>query len=145
MKVTFKLDKKAFKGQEKRLEGMISDINPLSMKLLKEDAYKIMAESLEQVPVDTGALQNSGYVEETYTFRGPQVRFGYGGAHAQVNPKTGKPTSQYMRSVHEDVLVHHKEGKAKFLEDPINNYRAKDRNNFLGRMAKLIRKTWRRK
>jgi len=92
----------------------------LSNKMLNASvavAEDIMRESVSQVPVVTGALANSAFIEQDKQ----GVRFGYGGNNVQVNPNTGRVTSEYMVVVHEDLTAHHITGKAKFLEDPIND------------------------
>jgi hypothetical protein len=51
---------------------------------------------------------------------------GYGGNGNPINPKTGYPASSYMLAVHEDLLAFHPVGKAKFLEDPVRDYAARN-------------------
>lgn len=82
---------------------------------LKELVERIYEESQMLVPVDTGALKESGRVEQT-----GMTRFGSSGEWAViygsdevVNPKTGRPTSEYALVVHET----HPE-QMKFIEEP---------------------------
>ena len=85
------------------------------------EAQGILAESEPLVPVDTGALRGSGYVEEPvregYTI---SVYFGYGGPAAKINPKTGESTDSYALRVHENLEAFHPVGTAKFLEMPFD-------------------------
>jgi hypothetical protein len=79
----------------------------------------IMAQSKELVPVDTGALRASGYVElPVIDGLGASVELGYGGPASRPNPKTGEETDVYAIIVHEDLEAHHKVGIAKYLEIP---------------------------
>jgi hypothetical protein len=74
------------------------------------EAEATMAESKQEVPVDTGALRASGTVLlPAFTEQGPVVEFGYGGAAVD-----------YAVFVHEDLTKHHPVGNAKFLEGPVN-------------------------
>jgi hypothetical protein len=83
---------------------------------------EIYEESQMQVPKDTGTLARSGYYHVTGGYRTEFVgTVGYG-KPGVVNPKSGQEADGYMVQVHEDLSVHHKNGKAKFLEDPIKNY-----------------------
>lgn len=82
-----------------------------SMKL----GQSILDYSKDIVPVDTGALQDSTFLEK----RGNIVTLGYGGSNAKINPKTGESTDKYMVEVHENLnMPHPNGGEAKFLEKP---------------------------
>ena len=76
---------------------------------LYQQANQIMtASKRDYVPVDTGALRASGFVEEPVpTPRGGMVTLGFGGASAP-----------YALLVHEDLTVRHTVGQAKYLEIP---------------------------
>lgn len=83
------------------------------------EGQRIINESKPLVPVDTGALRASGYVEPPVTQgRVITVTLGYGGPAAQVNPKSGESTEGYAIYVHENLEAHHPVGQAKFLEQP---------------------------
>lgn len=102
------------------LEQAFSTIVVAEQAELNAIAEEIKTESQLQVPKDTRSLANSIFVEEEVTLDGLRTRIGYGGANAQINPKTGEATTEYMIAVHEDLNVYHPAGKAKFLEDPVN-------------------------
>lgn len=69
-----------------------------------------MSQSKQIVPVDTGTLRNSGFVELPTESDGLiKVEMGYGGAAAP-----------YAVFVHEDMQAFHRVGQAKYLEDPVN-------------------------
>lgn len=89
--------------------------------VLKEYSAIIMNESLEQIPIDTGALLASSYRTEVEDIGDViSVEFGYGGDNVQINPKTGQTTDTYSVRVHEDrTLGHPRGGKAFFLSDPV--------------------------
>jgi hypothetical protein len=94
-----------------------------SQQVLIKIAYQIMAASQAQVPVETAALLQSAFVDaEVYRRSVIQVNFGYGGPKDTANKRTGKLASSYAVYVHERLDLIHPIGKAKFLEDPVNEY-----------------------
>ncbi len=87
-------------------------------------ARRVINHSKTMVPVDTGALKASAYVESAnYGKEVVSVDFGYcgeDGRYAQINPKTGVPTSEYVMEQHENLYYKHPTGgEAKFLEKAI--------------------------
>lgn len=115
------------------VERTIVRVRREAKKYVLAEAEDIMKESRGEVPVDTGALLNSAYIEQQGN---GDVVFGYGKQNAQVNSKTGKSTEDYMMAVHERLDVRHPVGKAKFLEDPVNRHAAV--------MAKKMADKWRK-
>jgi len=95
-----------------------ADVEAKSRKYSLQAAQEIMKESLEEVPRETGALADSAFIEQ----EGTTVVFGYGGPNVQNNEKSKELTEEYMVAVHERLDVKHPVGKAKFLEDPVNNH-----------------------
>lgn len=90
-------------------------------KQLYREAQGIMAASQGLVPVDTGALRSSGYVDEPKREGDTiEVLLGYGGPAAQINPKTGESTDGYALRVHENLEANHPVGGPKFLELPFD-------------------------
>jgi hypothetical protein len=79
-----------------------------ALAALAVEAEHIMADSLRQVPVDTGVLRGSATVGQP-VFRGgvASIDMGYGGA-----------AKAYAWVQHERTDYRHSHGKAKFLEDP---------------------------
>lgn len=77
--------------------------------VLYEEAETIIGLAKEQyVPVDTGALRGSGFVEPpVQTGDRVEVRLGFGG-----------PAAPYALTVHEDLTAYHPVGQAKYLETP---------------------------
>jgi hypothetical protein len=76
---------------------------------MKSEADAVMADSKENyVPIDTGALRDSGRVE------GPEIS----GSEVSVEMLYGDATVDYAWTVHEDMSTPHKHGGAKFLETP---------------------------
>jgi hypothetical protein len=101
----------------------ITDAAPEALKLALEPTFRA---SQEQVPVDTGALKDSGYLEIVRRGKNSVVEIGYG--------RNGFP--DYAAVVHEDTTVPHKSPtKAKFLEDPLH----KDYFKILDRTVQLMR------
>ena len=76
--------------------------------ILYREGESIMSGAKKQVPVETGTLRNSGFVELPEESSGTlSVTIGFGGAAAP-----------YALRQHEDLTFHHKEGNAKFLALP---------------------------
>ena len=86
------------------------DAAQAAARTLFEQGNEIMTRSKEQfVPVDIGALKNSGFVEI------PQVSRG----KATVTLKYGGPAAPYAAIVHEDLQATHTVGQPKYLERPV--------------------------
>jgi hypothetical protein len=109
---------------------------------VKKEGELTMTESKLEVPVDTGALRNSGFVEQPkITNNNISVKLGYGGVATKINPKTKELTTQYAIKVHEDLFVHHRIGKAKFLEDPIKRRRYNILSNINSSVERTLRES----
>lgn len=119
-------------------EAVITNVGTATKAGTTQACREILAASLKQVPVDTGALASTGFYEvnrnmatKRYTYEGVIGYAGMGGAgqsHDKVNSKSGANVSDYALRVHEDLKAWHLNGgKAKFLEDPVREYGA---NNF---------------
>ncbi len=91
---------------------------------VKEEGSSLMNKSEALVPIDTGSLKASKFVEEP-VLQGDKisVRCGYGGPNVKSNPQTGEATTDYAIDVHEDLTKRHDTGQAKFLEAPVNALR----------------------
>lgn len=87
-------------------------------KALVEEAMDIFVESQEQVPVDTGRLQDSGVVGELLGRPGVVIAYG----------------TDYALPVHERMEVSHATGNAKFLEGPFLAAAS-------GMISRLVRRT----
>lgn len=132
MKIDFSI-----KG-EKELQGNIQhtglQILLGAKKSLFDEATEIIEESKLEVPVDTGALQGSAYVEYTDD---NSVEFGYGRSDAVGS--SGVTPQNYMVAVHERLDVYHPNGKAKFLEDPVNRHKQSMENSLISKIRKFFR------
>lgn len=83
---------------------------------VEEFALAVLIRSEDLVPVDTGTLKASTFIDRTEE----GVKFGYGGSNDKTNPKTGLKASEYMVQVHEDLEMRHpRGGQAKFFEIPL--------------------------
>jgi hypothetical protein len=91
---------------------------------LYAEGQAIIAESVKQVPVDTGRLRQSHYAAPPKDSpRGPSVQIGYG--------------TDYAVAVHERTEVSHSEPtKAKYLEGPVNAAKR-------GYASRIARRAWR--
>lgn len=94
-----------------------------SANALYQEAELVMTASKEQVPVDTGRLRNTGYVEL------PKID------SDKISVEMGYNTV-YARRQHEELNYLHTVGKAKYLEDPLNEAKP----NMPGNIAKSISK-----
>lgn len=121
--VLIRLDPKSVQRVERDLRGRFVSVKNGTLMAMYNKANQVMEASFLQVPKDTEALAHSGYVEPpTYSGNEVSINFGYGGPYGLANPKTGEPTAKYAFIVHEDLNAHHPTGKAKYLEDPLNQY-----------------------
>lgn len=76
---------------------------PAAAAALYQKAVQIMTASDSLVPVDTGRLRASHYVElPKFTGNAVKLVMGYG--------------ARYALAVHERIYAHHEHGQAKFLE-----------------------------
>lgn len=119
----------------KSVDVAISRVQRGTKKATKAACEEILGESLRQVPRDTDTLANSGAYEILGSYTNFVGIINYGGIKDPVNPKTHKHASEYMVAVHEDLSAHHMIGKAKFLEDPVNDYK----NKFTSKAGEIIR------
>lgn len=125
MRVSMEVDKRSLNAFEYACEAVVTKVGNGSRKALVEACNIISENSLNQVPRDTNTLALSQFWEVTGDYKtGWSATIGYGGNGNPVNPKTGRPASSYMVTVHEDLTAFHVHGKAKFLEDPIREYAA---------------------
>ena len=87
----------------------VKEAGPMAVaQVLFETGEAILAVSqADYVPVDTGALKNSGIVETADTGSRFLVTVAYGG-----------PAADYALHVHEDLVARHVVGQAKYLEIP---------------------------
>jgi hypothetical protein len=80
---------------------------PVFMEAMKEFADVEMAEMKRRVPVDTGALKDSGTVDP------PRIE----GRNIKVGMHFDEP---YALVVHEDLEAFHAVGEAKYMESVLN-------------------------
>ena len=128
MRVTCNVDFTSIDKVNANLNGIMTNVGK-GTKWATEAACKLIYEAtIKQVPEDTGTLKNSAFwkVERRTELAASSYRYrgivGYGGNGDPVNPKTGRPASEYMVVVHEDLSAFHAKGKAKFLEDPLREF-----------------------
>ena len=92
-----------------RLAALVASVPAVVAAALYQEAELVMTASKDQVPVDTGTLKNSGFVNDPDVNGGEiAVVLGYGGA-----------ASAYALKQHEDLTLRHDDGNAKFLERPV--------------------------
>ena len=128
MRVMFEFDYKSLSDFNIKCQAAIRNVGRGTKKATIEACEEILNASLAQVPKDTYTLaisafytvaRQAGTSAKTYQYEG---HIGYGGNGDPTNPKTGNRASDYMVEVHEDLSVYHRNGKAKFLEDPVREY-----------------------
>lgn len=135
MRINFyisKADRNAFASS---LEAVITNVGTATKRGTEQACREILADSLAQVPRDTGTLASTAFYEvrrrmstKRHTYEGVVGYAGMVGSgynRDRINPKSGSAVSQYAVRVHEDLGARHPNGgKAKFLEDPVRAYGA---------------------
>lgn len=128
MRVTCNVDFDSIDSVNTNLNGVMTNVGR-GTRWATEAACELVYEAtIKQVPEDTSTLKNSAFwkVERRTELSASSYRYmgivGYGGNGDPVNPKTGRPASEYMVAVHEDLSAFHAKGKAKFLEDPLREF-----------------------
>jgi len=93
------------------LDRIAAEAHQKAAAAIYEVGNEVMGQSKRLVPVDTGALKGSGYVDQPRVELGRvSVEIGYGG-----------PAAQYAVRQHEDLSLNHPQGgQAKFLEQPLS-------------------------
>lgn len=108
----------------KRVIAAIENASPAGLAYALEPIYET---SQELVPVDTGKLKRSGYIDARKTGRGIVAEVGYG--------KGGNP--HYTAFVHERLDIYHKPPtQAKFLEEAVNQHQ----HEVLDRYAQFMKR-----
>lgn len=96
------------------------NIIEVGQESLLDMAEELELESLNQVPRASGALASSIFRQVIdLDYDNTIIRVGYGGDHDRYNEVRKMMTSEYMIPVHERLDRNHPVGKAKFLEDPV--------------------------
>lgn len=117
MKIKFSL--KGVKRLEQKFRDAEAKTYSKAEEITIDNALSIMAESEQLVPVQTGTLKKSAFVEEP---KKGFVRIGYGQGAKQYNESKGSWSDEYMVVVHERLDVVHENGQAKFFEIPLRRY-----------------------
>jgi hypothetical protein len=124
MSLEIRVEERGIEEAKQRLSELMRRFSKDVAAGMKEEAESIMTESKLEVPVDTGALRSSGFVEEPQVSTDRiSVKLGYGGAATKINPVSGQLTTSYAIIVHEGYQ-HHTVGKRKYLEDPVKRRRS---------------------
>jgi hypothetical protein len=108
------------------LENVMAQIAQLGAKTMEAAGLAVEAEAeyelsltQEQVPVDTGQLKASGRTEPADSGMIVANVIAYGGPPGSGGPEQTEYVD-YALIVHEDLEVFHKIGKAKYVEDVVN-------------------------
>lgn len=109
-----------------RIKAMLKKHQAAAVQALKKQLYLeaegIMTQSKELVPVLTGALKDSGTVRLPREENGVIIQeLGFGGVlleQLSARRRSGSAFTPYAVFVHENTVVFHKVGMAKFLEIP---------------------------
>lgn len=124
----FTFTKKEQKDFEAACNFAIRNVGRGTKKATEAACQEIIGNSMAEVPKATYTLLMSAFYEVSRrsdtaaTTWAYEAVLGYGGNGDPINPKTGRPASEYMVAVHEDMEAVHPVGKAKFLEDPVRAY-----------------------
>ena len=80
---------------------------------LRHEGQEVLARSIDEVPVDTGALKASGRLLPQ---QGGVIQTGN---TMEVQIAFGSTAADYAVYVHENLEAHHPHGKAKYVEGPM--------------------------
>lgn len=109
-----------YRGLETSAKAAISKSGIVAYSVVTSVAKNIYEDTLKEVPEDTTTLANAAFYDVIKSFASASAVIGYDGN--AINPKTGRPVSEYVIAVHEDLEANHTKGKAKFLEDPVGKH-----------------------
>lgn len=102
-----------------RMETLEQALINFTEHALEQEAKDTIEEARPMVPMDTGALRSSGFVEEPERHVSQvNVTAGYGRDDV-INPIHGNPTSNYAWDQHETMEYYHDDGEAKYLEKAV--------------------------
>lgn len=119
MKTNFNIN---FTEFNRNCEVAIEKVQRGTKKATKAACEEILKDSLNEVPRHTSTLAKSAFYEVLGSYKNFTAILGYGGNGDPINSDTGRPASEYMVVVHEDLSAMHPIGKAKYLEDPVRRY-----------------------
>ena len=109
MKIRTKIDTSGIKHLHQRSK----ELNPSVEASVRRSMQKVFDESQLLVPINTGALKESGrIIDQTNANGDPEVAIVY-----------GNDMVDYALSVHEDLTMFHAVGQAKYLEVPFERER----------------------
>lgn len=111
------------------MEEVVAHVKNVTPEAIEFGLKPIFEESQRLVPVDTGKLKRSGFIETRQTAGGTIAAIGYG--------RFGVP--RYTAFVHENLLVRHaKPTQAKFLETAVMTHLGDFRRRVEMFMAKTM-------
>jgi len=84
------------------LDDAITDVQRATQASVYKGALFLQRQVLPRIPIDTGTLRNSAFLDSNWDPTAPMVRVGYG--------------ADYAIYVHENLKARHPVGEAKFLE-----------------------------
>jgi hypothetical protein len=125
MSDTLKAHVEGIQEIERKLQDLVRKYPEAAATATYQEGLALLADSVKEVPVDTGRLRRTGYVDAPTDARDPKVVVGYG--------------TDYALPVHERTEVHHPVGKAKFLIDPMLLRSSGYRDRMIQRIAKNVR------
>lgn len=117
---------KAFQGTEDMLKDALASGLYTEAELVMTDA------KANYVPVDTGVLRSSGFVDRP-EWRGPSI--------VEIHLGFGGPADSYALEVHEALGHVHRVGQAKYLEKPMLTAAADLDKHLTATVSKLSEKS----
>lgn len=104
--------RKQFAQVQRNLQELLNTLRNATPEAMVHALQPIYRESQSLVPVDSGDLKGSGFLQVTERGKEPKVALGYG--------RGGKPF--YTAFVHENLEAKHKAPtQAKFLQQPLDD------------------------
>lgn len=123
--IRFKVDARSLRSFRKNVSIAGRGVANSTKDGLIEFCEEVLLDSVQLVPIDTGALaQSNDYKITGNASKGYKAKLGYAiGKRNPVNRRTGQRASAYAGTVHEQI-IQHENGQAKFFEQAL--YRHED-------------------
>ena len=123
--IRFKVDARSLRSFRKNVSIAGRGVANSTKDGLIEFCEEVLLDSVQLVPIDTGALaQSNDYKITGNANNGYKAKLGYAiGKRNPVNRRTGQRASAYAGTVHEQI-IQHENGQAKFFEQAL--YRHED-------------------
>lgn len=122
------MDQKGLRDIKKNLQILMARAGYFASEALFSSGQEVLSMSGNFVPVDTGTLKSSGYVQTSITQEMIRAYVGYGGINNLHNPRGLMNVDYYSMRMHElgpiSAYNQTRGRSTKFLEIPVNHYKS---------------------